>query len=245
MYASVSEELARWLRLPRDAPVLPTGGGRVIEGFPPASAFLGYLRFRFWMAALPVVVALLAGWIALWTESWIHGLAFLPLALAGAAGAALVHFSLRLRYDTTWYVLTDRSVRIRRGVWTIREATVTFENVQNVSVRQGPIQRHFGIANVSLDTAGAGKAAGEGEERRGSRAVIEGIAEPERIRALILARVRTSRFAGLGDEVPSATAAAVGQWTGAHVELLREIREAVAGLGSGPDPRAMEGETGA
>ena len=61
------------------------------------------------------------------------------------------YVGIHLRYDTTWYVLTDRSLRIRRGILTIHETTISFENVQNVEVRQGPLQRYFGIADVHGD----------------------------------------------------------------------------------------------
>ena len=64
--------------------------------------------------------------------------------------------AMHLRYDTTWYVLTNRSLRIRRGIWMIHETTITYENVQNVSVNQGPLQRIFGIADVLVQTAGGG-----------------------------------------------------------------------------------------
>ena len=47
------------------------------------------------------------------------------------------YVGIHLRYDTTWYVLTDRSLRIRRGIMTIHETTISFENVQNVEVRRG------------------------------------------------------------------------------------------------------------
>ena len=67
----------------------------------------------------------------------------------------MVYVALHLRYDTTWYVVTDRSLRIRRGIWVIEETTITFENVQNVSITQGPLERAFGIATLVVDTAAA------------------------------------------------------------------------------------------
>ena len=62
--------------------------------------------------------------------------------------------------------------------------------------------------------------------------MIEGIADAERIRDLIMNRVRQSRRAGLGDEhpeVPKPTAGVPG-WTPAHLEALRAIRDAVRGF---------------
>jgi membrane protein YdbS with pleckstrin-like domain len=68
----------------------------------------------------------------------------------------IAYVAIHLRYDTTWYVLSSRSLRIRRGVWVIHETTLTFENIQNVSVDSGPLEQWFGIANVMVDTAGGG-----------------------------------------------------------------------------------------
>src|SRR5207247_118797 len=95
------------------------------------------------------------------------------------------------------------SLRIRRGIWLIHETTITFENVQNVEIRQGPLQRYFGIADVHIDTAGGG---GEKHAKHGNltsaghRGLIEGVADAVGIRDLILARLERSKKAGLGDE---------------------------------------------
>jgi uncharacterized membrane protein YdbT with pleckstrin-like domain len=134
--------------------------------------------------------------------------------------------AIHLRYDTTWYVLTERSMRLRRGIWMTSEVTITFENVQNVRVRSGPVQRHFGIADVVVETAGGGKRDEYGRTTL-SHGVIEGVANAEEIRDLVMSRVRASRTTGLGDEREPARAG----WSSAHVAALREIRDEVAALG--------------
>src|SRR5690606_13139102 len=105
----------------------------------------------------------------------------------------VAYVAIHVRYDTTWYVMTDRSLRIRRGVWIIHETTITFENVQNVRVEQGPVQRHFGIANVVVETAGAPKLSQHGQSGAGAnQGVIEGVVDAAGIRDRILARLRQS-----------------------------------------------------
>jgi uncharacterized membrane protein YdbT with pleckstrin-like domain len=136
-----------------------------------------------------------------------------------------------LRFDTTWYVMGDRSLRIRRGIWVIHETTLTFENVQNVTVRQGPLQRYFGIANLLVETAGGGQPqpGSHGMQATAAhRGLIEGIADAERIRDLIMNRLRKSRTAGLGDEADLRHPTQV--WTEAHLTALREVRDAVRAL---------------
>jgi membrane protein YdbS with pleckstrin-like domain len=157
----------------------------------------------------------------------------LPALAIAILPDVLAYIAIHLRYDTTWYVVTDRSLRIRRGIWIIHETTITFENVQNVSVSQGPIQRWFGIANVLVETAGGGSQTQQRHEHGMSSAshqgLIEGIEDATRIRDLLLSRMRRSRSAGLGDDM-LATTSARSNWTDAHTAVLREIRDTVRQL---------------
>jgi uncharacterized membrane protein YdbT with pleckstrin-like domain len=109
----------------------------------------------------------------------------------------IAYVAIHLRYDSTWYVLSDRSMRIRRGLWSIHETTITYENIQNVSVSQGPVQRHYEISDVRVETAGGGS--GEGSGSTGHQGVLEGIDNAEEIRQLIMAKWKQSKSAGLGD----------------------------------------------
>jgi PH (Pleckstrin Homology) domain-containing protein len=146
----------------------------------------------------------------------------------------VAYLAIHLRYDTTWYVMTERSLRIRRGIWIIHETTITFENVQNVTVNQGPIQRFFGIADVLVETAGGGSQHAEahgGPTMAGHRGLVEGVSNAPEIRDLLMQHLRRSRFAGLGDElvhVPARPAAPA--WTAEHLAALREIRGAAEAL---------------
>src|SRR4030095_10540622 len=57
---------------------------------------------------------------------------------------------MRLEYEKRWYVVTDRSLRVREGVVIVREMTVSFANIQDVAVTQGPIERLLGLSNVRV-----------------------------------------------------------------------------------------------
>lgn len=111
---------------------------------------------------------------------------------------------LRLDYDMRWYIVTDRSLRIREGVARVVEKTMTFRNIQQISIRQGPIQRLLGIADVEVRTAGGGastskegKSHGAGEEMHS--AAFRGVDNAEEIRDMIAERIRLYQDAGLGD----------------------------------------------
>jgi membrane protein YdbS with pleckstrin-like domain len=120
----------------------------------------------------------------------------IPLLLLAAYKAAVLYMVARLDYEMRWYVVTDRSLLIRQGVWVVREITLTFANAQNVHVRQGPVERLFGFSNVEVDTAGGKK---NEEGGRAHRAVLRGLDRPQEVRALILQLLRRQRTVGLGD----------------------------------------------
>jgi membrane protein YdbS with pleckstrin-like domain len=237
VYGGVWGALTRWFRVPDRPPTLPTRPGETAQSFRPARGFLRYLKLQFWVALFAIDVLIFIVWLGITIAVPIVGMLLAPLALALAVLPDVVaYIAIHLRYDTTWYVITERSLRIRRGIWVIHETTITFENVQNVLVRQGPIQRLFGIANVLVETAGGGG----GESSHGPhgaqsmaahRGLIEGVADPQRIRDLVLVRLRRSRSAGLGDE-PIAPIEAAPAWSPDHLAALKEIRDAVRALGN-------------
>lgn len=108
----------------------------------------------------------------------------------------------RLDYEMRWYMVTDRSLRIRHGVWKISESTMSFANIQQVEVSQGPLQRMLGLADVRVQSAGGGsgehdpKHHGEEDMHQG---LFHSVTNASEIRDLILERLRLFRESGLGD----------------------------------------------
>jgi len=230
IYRGIWAVLVRWFKVPDRPPALPVPPGEALDAFRPAEGFLRYLKLFFWIGTILIDAMILAAWtaIAVASPTWGAILAVPALALA-LLPSIVVYIAIHLQYDTTWYVMTGRSLRIRRGIWTIHETTITFENVQNVEVNQGPVQRLFGIADVRVDTAGGGGRATGHEGQAASnthRGLIEGVSNAPEIRDLVLSRLRRSRSAGLGDEHPLETSVA-HQWSPAHLAALREIRDLV------------------
>jgi len=236
-YGRVWDVLVRWFRVPKQPPTLPTRAGESVESFRPAEGFLKYLKLQFWIVLAIVDLAILIGWVVLVVLSPVAGILLaVPALVIAVVPDVVAYVAIHLRYDTTWYVLSQRSLRIRRGIWVIHEMTFTFENVQNVSVSQGPIQRWFGIADVRVDTAGGGglqHGGSGGQSPTAHGGLIEGIADPQKVRDLILKRLGRSTSAGLGDE-EDAPARAAAAWTPAHLTALAEVRDAVAALVHGP-----------
>lgn len=154
---------------------------------------------------------------------------------------------LRLNFELRWYMLSDRAIRIREGIATVREKTMTLANIQNIAVRQGPLQRLLGIADVEVKTAGGG-GPGQGHGKPGNIgepmhvAYFRGVDNAEEIRALLREGVRRQKDAGLGDPddrhyPPMARAAeksSTSDLTQAVTALLREARALHAVVKSRP-----------
>jgi membrane protein YdbS with pleckstrin-like domain len=233
VYSGVWAIVTGLFKVPRSGPSLPVGEGEQTETFHPARGYLGYLKFWFCLFLAGLVILLLILWTGIGASNPVAGLFLGPLFLfLMVAPPVVIFIAIHLRYDNMWYVLTSRSLRIRRGIWVITEMTFTFENIQNVKVKSGPLQRAFGIADVIVETAAAGKDAQGHKKAVSNQGVIEGIADAPRIRDLVMSHVRRSRSSGLGDEgiaAPTAATPAGPAWTAAHVKLLREIRDELAG----------------
>ena len=141
-----------------------------------------------------------------------------------------------LDWEMRWYIVTDRSLRIREGIWKVSEMTLTFANVQEVSIRQGPIERLFGIANLRVRTAGGGGQINpqdpHSEEKSGHIGYFRGVDNAPVIRDLILERLRRLRDAGLGDPDQPQTEVAGVETTSAPavVDAARELLEEARAL---------------
>lgn len=227
IYKGVWKFIVDWLRVP-PPPTLPSRTGEKVKTFHPAPGFLQYLKFWFWLVLIVFDGLIALGWIIIFSVHNAVGLVLLPLFLFVAIVPDIIAYvAIHLRYDTTWYVMSERAMRLRRGVWSITEVTITYENVQNVKVKSGPIQRGFGIKDVIVETAGAGSGNGEQGASVTNQGLIEGVADAEHIRDLIMRRVRASQSTGLGDEPHRRPSADAGRWSTAHLEALRGIRDEI------------------
>lgn len=198
-YQGVWGILTGYFCLPDGPPSLPSMEGETVEYMRPSLAYLNYRKFFFWIGLVVIDVILFILW-GLFTLWWpLGGLMTAPIWLFVIIVPDIVaYIAIYLRYDTTWYVLTDRSMRIRRGIWSIYETTITFENIQNVYIAQGPVQRWFGFANLLVMSAGGGGSNHEGHAAGSHVGLMEGLDNAAELRKRILAR---SQFnTGLGDE---------------------------------------------
>lgn len=227
MYGLVRALLLRLLRAPLDPPEPPAGSPNSVEVFRASKRLLTVRMIGLCVAMGFVVLPML--------PAFVIGIA--SEEPAAAIGSGLVLFALltlsvvrwfliRLDWDMRYYIVTDRSMRIRQGALIIRESTFTFANVQNVSVQQGPIDRLVGISNVRIDTAGGGGAAQGQQAGGGHQGVLVGIDNAPAVRDRILALLRAYRDAGLGDSDDKGAAKTLSS---KHTELLQQIRDELRG----------------
>jgi membrane protein YdbS with pleckstrin-like domain len=232
-YSGVWSLLSNLLCVPHEPPS-PSGiDDRYVRSFRPAEGYLRYLKFTFWIVLLLVDIALIIGWVVVLIASPIVGLLLSPLWWAVIIVPDIIaYIAIHLRYDTTWYVLSDRSMRLRRGIVVIHEVTITYENIQNVSVRQGPLQRYFGISDVLVETAGGGGSSGahgsQGTGAIGHHGLLQGIDNAAEVRDLIIAKWRAAKSAGIGDDrampLPSEAGLPVG-FDPQALAVMEEIRD--------------------
>jgi membrane protein YdbS with pleckstrin-like domain len=111
--------------------------GRIVVGFVSVGLLVGLLVTTPGSAPLAVWVAGGAAWIlvtaglARWAQRW--------------PGRSYLHSS---------YLVDDSGIEIRTGVYWRRVIAVPRSRVQHIDVSQGPLQRSYGLATLTIFTAG-------------------------------------------------------------------------------------------
>lgn len=113
-------------------------------------------RVRLWVAGLSLLVpALACAALAVWLTPWVW---------AGAAGLLAVFgwlaWLIPRQVRAMGYAEGESDFLIRRGLMFKRLVVVPYGRIQYVDVAEGPIARHFAIAQIRLHTASAATDAG-------------------------------------------------------------------------------------
>ena len=241
MYKAFRSWTERLLRIP-DTPEPPPGDETSTRVFRAAPNYYRYLLVTWLLRTLIAVavivpmeiIPMITSMTRVVDRSIPHAFIFrAPLLIIGIVLAQRL-FALalvRLDFEKRWYLVTNRSLRVREGVVRLREMTITFANIQNISISQGPIQRFLGISDLRVDTAGGGaqKKEQSGEENlHGVR--FRGVNNAEEIRDLINTRLRQLKDSGLGDRDDERPAALPPTAKTALTSPLREILSEASAL---------------
>ena len=236
MFESLRAFLLRWLLVPH-TPSAPAGSPESIRIFRAGKNFYKLVLLKWGLKQLGVAVSIVVALVffgpffsvgipmRVWPQ-WLrlgwYGLEYIAAALF-LVQLPLSYAAVRLNYEMRWYIVTDRSLRIRSGIWSVEELTMTFANIQQVNSAQGPLQRALGISDLEVTSAGGGKSKGKGEQTDSHSGRFEGVDNAAAIRDLILDRLRHYRDAGLGD--PDQEHTVVTDVNHAAEAVLAEVRQ--------------------
>ncbi len=237
MYSEFRTACERVLRIPAD-PDPPPGDEASTKIYRAADNYYKYLLIVWAISSfatiLPTLIGTIACLAAAATSNLSPWVALIPaFFLVVMIVVSVVHLAIvRLNYEKRWYIVTDRSLRVREGVLGVREMTVTFANIQNIAISQGPIQRLLRIADLRVDTAGGAGATAHSHHSTAQQAHVawfRGVDNAPHVRELIQSRLRQWKDAGLGDQDDHAPEMSTPN-DAALLAALRDVQAAASAL---------------
>jgi len=245
IYERIKDRLFLLIKAPTHPPDAPAGSQGSIQTFRAAPNFLK-LQLLVW--GMGFAGAIVGELIFLGVELFMTrgdrdrtgelALAALLLVIT-VVGAIIKFFLIRIDYDMRYYVVTDRSLRIREGALLINESTYTFANIQNLKVTQGPLERLLGLSNLIVETAGGASSSGDTHRKSaGHEGNLRGITNAREVRDQMLVLLKKYRDAGLGDPEDrhkasphAATPRGMGGFSPVAMQRLGEVLDEVRHLG--------------
>lgn len=211
MSSAAKALLLRVLRVPA-RPQPPADDSERVLTFRASPYYLRY-RLAIWalrqLVALAVLIggALFFGYVAADNPSFSRFTGWGVLELIAWAvfvvQLPITFMIVRLDFEMRWYLLADRSLRIRDGIIVVREKTMSYANIQNIAIHRNPLQRLFGLATVEVRAAGGGGSGGDhtgkGSGSQTHEAKFDGVDNADEIRQILRDRIRRHRDSGLGD----------------------------------------------
>ena len=218
------------LKLNHTEPALPEGTA-LVRHLRPSEKWLTYQYLAAMFAMFMQFAGAVAAAIALIAQAkpWSVALAFGVLAIEFVVlGVTLV--SIRVDYELRHYLVGDRSLRVSMGAMIRREVTLSYANVQNLEVQQGPIERWLGYKSLTISTAGAAQLSTQGENLH--QVTLAGLEDADAVRELILGMLKQQRDSGLGEHQ-----AHPPEQHALPLERLLEIRDAALALKAAAETR--------
>jgi uncharacterized protein len=105
-------------------------------------------------------------------------------SLTGLIFAPIMLVTLYFKYHTLRYRFDNEGISMSWGLLFRREINLTYRRIQDIHVSRGLIERWFGLATLSIQTA-SGSA--------GAEMAIQGIKEYEQLRDFLYSRMRGHR----------------------------------------------------
>ena len=123
-----------------------------------APAAIPFERTVGWITAvaisLPLLLVVVVASFKADYPSWVYGLAAVAwLAITCWLVWLAIVWPVR-SYEATSYVVDQAGIEISHGVWWRAVVAVPRSRVQHIDVLQGPLRRKFGLATLTIFTAG-------------------------------------------------------------------------------------------
>lgn len=206
------------LKLDFSPPHLPEGSS-LVRALKPSERWLAYRYLQTLFGALSHFIGVGVAAVALIVSLGAPGVALAVLLLGFEAftiGFALV--TTRVDFELRHYLVGDRSLRVAQGAWKREEVTLSYANVQNLEVNQGPLERVFGFKSLTISTAGADTTPGM---EHSHLVTLVGLEQADEVRELILGMLKQHRDSGLGEAHPAQLPAGLGALPLARLEEIR------------------------
>lgn len=211
------------LRLSLTAPHLPEGN-TLVRHLTPSQSWLSYRYVNVMLGLLGQLVGVGVGMVLLVARLGGPGIAL--AALLGLVELFVLGFAFvttRVDYELRHYLVGDRSLRVSMGAVTRREVTLSYANVQNLEVNQGPLERLFGFKSLTVSTAGGDANPLQKGADNLHVVTLVGLENADELRELVLGMLRQHRDSGLGE-------APVKREGALDLKLLAEVRDAATAL---------------
>lgn len=112
-------------------------------------------------------------------------------------------------------ILTEKSLKVHKGIFTRVEKTIPLEKITDLGLVQGPIMRHFGIHQLTVETAG--------QSQGGPLVSLTGIKDVKDFRETVLEQRDTLRESKPREAVPASPSAQSED----QKSLLTDIRDSL------------------
>jgi membrane protein YdbS with pleckstrin-like domain len=218
------------LKLRTEPPHLPEGSS-LVRSLRPSEAWFTYRALTAMFGLLGQVIGTGVASVALTAKFGTTGLglsALLILFQGATLGFVLV--AARVDYELRHFLVGDRSLRVTEGALTQKEVTLSYVNVQNLEVTQGPLERLFGFQNLTVTTAGADQT--PGSLPNSHSVTLVGLDDAESVRRLILGMLGKAKDSGLGEKISTE------QPQSLSLSVLESVRDAAVALREAAKHRA-------
>jgi uncharacterized membrane protein YdbT with pleckstrin-like domain len=116
------------------------------EGHPTWRATLSFHIRGFLITLVLFLLIVLVKWLGAGVSSVVPG-AVLVVGVALTIGAGWIH-----RFFTQ-YAITTKRLQIRQGILSKTESSTNVDRIQNITVRQSPVDRLLKVGSIDFDTA--------------------------------------------------------------------------------------------